>query len=62
MLVDLTVREGIAYADTSRSLVSDVLLATSCHEQGITLVTSDGDFKVIARHLKGFRHVSPFPR
>ncbi len=62
VLVDLIEREGIVSADTSRSLVNDVLLAVSCREHGITLVTADGDFKMIARHLKGFRHVLPFPR
>jgi len=62
VLVDLITREGVVYADPSRSLVNDVLLATSCRERGITLVTGDGDFKMIARHLKGFRHLPPFPR
>jgi len=61
VLVDLIAREGVMYAETDRSLVNDVLLAVSCREHGITLLTADNDFKLIARHLKGFRAVVPFP-
>jgi predicted nucleic acid-binding protein len=62
ILADLITREGLAYADAKRSLVNDVLIATSCREQGITLVTSDRDFDRIARYLKGFRRVASLPR
>ena len=43
------------------SLVNDALLAASCREQGLTLITSDNDFLRISRHLKGFRYVAPWP-
>lgn len=41
------------------SLVNDVLLATSCREAGVCLVTENvGDFAAAQRHLRGFRFVS----
>lgn len=61
VLVDLITREGISYADTRRALVNDVLLATSCRESGIVLVTRDDDFTMIRRHVKGWRTVAPWP-
>jgi predicted nucleic acid-binding protein len=61
ILVDLIVHDGLNYAETKRSLVNDVLLATSCREQGITLVTSDEDFDIIRPHLKGLQTVPPWP-
>lgn len=61
VLVDLIAKEGIVYADTKRALVNDVLLATSCREHGIVLITSDGDFHMIRRHVKGWRTMAPWP-
>jgi predicted nucleic acid-binding protein len=61
VLADLWRVDGVRFNDRPRSLVNDILLATSCREEGITLVTADADFGTIARHLKGFRHVQPFP-
>lgn len=41
------------------SLVNDVLLATSCREAGVRLVTeSVRDFANVQRHLRGFRYVA----
>jgi predicted nucleic acid-binding protein len=60
ILADMITRDGVIYADTDRSLVNDVLLAASCREQGITLLTTDRDFQRIARHLKGFKFLPPF--
>ena len=40
------------------SLVNDVLLATSCREAGVCLVTENlSDFAAAQRHLRGFRYV-----
>jgi predicted nucleic acid-binding protein len=61
VLVDLIAKEGIVYADTKRALVNDVLLATSCREHGIVLITSDSDFEMIRRHVKGWRTMAPWP-
>jgi predicted nucleic acid-binding protein len=42
------------------SFTNDALLATSCRESGVVLVTEDhGDFAAIQRHLRGFRFVAP---
>jgi predicted nucleic acid-binding protein len=61
ILADLITKDRLEYADTKRSLVSDVLIATSCRENGVVLVTQDQDFDRIRRHLKGLRCVAPFP-
>lgn len=61
VLVDLITKEGIVYADTRRALVNDVLLATSCREHGIMLITRDSDFDMIRRHVRGWRTVAPWP-
>jgi predicted nucleic acid-binding protein len=55
VLAALASREGI---DVSRagSLVSDVLIAASCREAGIKLVTENVEhFAAVQRHLRGFR-------
>lgn len=47
--------------DLSRaaSLVNDVLLATSCREAGVRLVTENvSDFAAVQRHLRGFHFES----
>lgn len=62
VLVNLINKEGLAYADTRRALVSDVLIATSCREHGIVLITNDRDFDMIRRHVKGWRAIAPWPR
>lgn len=61
ILIDLIAKEGIAYADTRRGLVNDVLLAASCREHGIVLITTDRDFTMIRRHCKGLRTLAPWP-
>ena len=43
------------------SFVTDILLAVSCRETGITLVTRDADFETIARHIPGLRFLPPWP-
>lgn len=55
VLAALAVREGM---DTSRSgsLVNDVMIATSCREAGIKLITETVEhFAAVQRHLRGFR-------
>ncbi len=61
VLVDLITKEGIEYADARRALVNDVLLAVSCREHGIVLITTDTDFAMIRRHCRGLRTVAPWP-
>lgn len=58
VLAALQTRER-AQISRAGSLVNDVLLATSCREAGVCLVTDNpGDFATAQRHLRGFRHVS----
>lgn len=60
-LAAIAAREGWQVLDENPSLLNDALLAASCREQGITLVTKDGDFKRLEPALKGLRHVAPWP-
>ena len=58
VLAALGAREGV---DISRagSLVGDVLIATSCREAAVRLVTENvGDFAAVQRHLRGFRYMA----
>jgi predicted nucleic acid-binding protein len=43
------------------SLLNDALIACSCREQGITLITKDGDFDRFAPFLPRWRYVRPWP-
>jgi predicted nucleic acid-binding protein len=45
-----------------RSFSNDVLIATSCREANVMLVTDNArDFTMIQRYLRGFRFVMPWP-
>jgi predicted nucleic acid-binding protein len=62
-------RSGAIIASIRRSrgrmpdaaLVNDVLLALSCREQGVTLVTRDRDLWQIEPHVRGLQLAVPFP-
>ncbi len=54
-------QEGWQLLDENPSLLNDALIATSCREQGITLITRDADFKRLAPFVKGFRYSAPWP-
>src|SRR6266542_1491896 len=43
------------------SLLNDALIATSCRECGITLITQDSDYTRFQPFLKKWRHVPPWP-
>jgi predicted nucleic acid-binding protein len=60
LLAALANREGWT-ADAHPSLVHDALLATSCRESGVTLITRDHDFWRFKNHLRGWRFVAPWP-
>jgi predicted nucleic acid-binding protein len=53
--------EGWQLLDEKPSLLNDALIAASCREQGVTLITKDSDFKRLAPFVKGFRYASPWP-
>src|SRR5207249_7410131 len=61
VLAAVAAREGWQLLDEKPSLLNDALIAASCREQGITLVTKDGDFKRLASFVKGFRYAPPWP-
>ena len=54
-------QEGWQLFDENPSLPNDALIAASCREHGITLITRDADFKRLAPFVKGFRYSAPWP-
>jgi len=54
-------REGCQFFDENPSLLNDALIAASCREQGMTLITRDSDFKRLASFIKGFHYTAPWP-
>lgn len=60
-LAAVAAREGWQLLDGNSSLLNDALIAASCRELGITLVTKDGDFNRFDPFLRGWRHVVPWP-
>lgn len=62
VLAAVAAREGWPALDKENaSLLNDALIAASCREQGVTLVTKNGDFKRLASFMKGLRYVAPWP-
>ena len=61
ILAAVAAREGWRLLDEHPSLLNDALVAASCREQGITLITKDGDFTRLAPFVKGFRYAAPWP-
>ena len=61
VLAALFRRDGVSLRERPRSLVNDILLAVSCRESGMTLLTDDGDFQIIRPHVRGFAFLPPWP-
>lgn len=61
LVARVAAKEGWAAVYDNPSLLNDALLAASCQEAGITLVTNDGDFDRFAPFMKGWRHVRAWP-
>lgn len=61
VLAAIAAREGWQLLDEKPSLLNDALIAASCRERGITLITRDSDFKRLAPFVKGFRYAAPWP-
>ena len=61
ILATLFRQGGLPYKDRPRSLVNDILIAITCRENGLTLLTAGEDFKMIRPHLRGFAHAPPWP-
>jgi predicted nucleic acid-binding protein len=62
LLAAVADREGWDAVYENPSLLNDALLASSCRERGITLVTNDGDFNRFLPFVGSWRHVRPWPR
>jgi predicted nucleic acid-binding protein len=61
ILAALFRRDRVSFRERPRSLVNDILLALSCRESGITLLTDDADFKMVRPHVRGFNYLPPWP-
>ena len=61
LIAAVAAREGWPTVHANPSLLNDALLATSCRDAGITLVTQDSDFDRFAPFMKGWRHRQPWP-
>lgn len=57
----LTERRVISPGGTTRSFLNDVLLAVSCREAGVTLVTANLDDFERIRQVERFHFVPPWP-
>lgn len=60
LLAAAAAREGWPAVHENPSLLNHALLAASCEEAGISLVTRDGDFDRFAPEMRGWRHVRPW--
>jgi predicted nucleic acid-binding protein len=61
LLAAVAEREGWEAIYENPSLLNDALLASSCRERGITLITNDCDFDRLLPFLGKWRHVRPWP-
>lgn len=61
LLAALAAREGADAVRGNRSLANDTLLAASCRESGLTLISSDSDFDRIRPFIPGLRVAQPWP-
>jgi predicted nucleic acid-binding protein len=60
LLATLAGRDGWT-AEAHPSLVHDALLAASCRESGVTLITRDRDFARFKGLLRGWKFMAPWP-
>lgn len=61
-LASLRESEGLQLAQTSRAFAFDVLLAYTCREQGVTLVSANVKDMARIRRVFAFETVGPYPR
>jgi predicted nucleic acid-binding protein len=61
VLAKLAASHGRGFVSARRSLPNDTLLAASCREHGITLISRDRDFDRISPLLGRWRAVEPWP-
>lgn len=61
LLASVASREGWAAECDKPSLLNDALIAASCRERGITLITHDTDYRRFRPFLKQWTAVAPWP-
>ena len=61
LLAQVATREGRAAIHENPSLLNDALLAASCRERGITLITRDADFDRLRPFLGRWQYLPPWP-
>ena len=62
VLATMVQTDGLVLADARKSFTNDVVLAVSCRERGVTLVTAnERDFVRIRRFVAGFAFVTTLP-
>jgi predicted nucleic acid-binding protein len=62
VLAAMVQTEGLVLADMRKSFTNDVVLAVSCRERGVTLITAnERDFTRIRRFVAGFTFVTTLP-
>jgi predicted nucleic acid-binding protein len=61
VIAALAALEGWQSVDERPSLLNDALIAVSCRDQGILLITNDGDFGRLSPLVKGFQYATPWP-
>jgi predicted nucleic acid-binding protein len=54
-------REGWVASRENPSLLNDALIAASCRERGITLITHDNDYRRFRPFMKEWTAVAPWP-
>ena len=60
-LAAVAAEEGWQTLEEKPSLLNDALIAASCREHGVTLITKDADFARLAPFVRGFRYAAPWP-
>jgi predicted nucleic acid-binding protein len=61
LIAQLAAREGWSRLHEKLSLLNDALIAVSCRERGITLITNDRDHDRFRPFLKRWTTVAPWP-
>jgi predicted nucleic acid-binding protein len=61
LLEELARRKGADFVRANRSLANDALLAASCRERAITLISRDKAFECFQPSLGRWRAVAPWP-
>jgi predicted nucleic acid-binding protein len=61
VLATVAAREGWQLINEKPSLLNDALIAVSCREQGITLITKDRAFRRLSPFVRGFHYATPWP-